>query len=125
MKVVVAGSSGMIGRALVAALRRDGHEVSRLVRRAAAAPDEYTWDPAHAQLDERALRGADAAVNLCGVSIGGGPGGGGGQHGQSGSPPTPPPVPVCGARVARLGGPAPHRARPGGGPPAGGPSAVV
>ncbi|UGT54452.1 TIGR01777 family oxidoreductase [Nocardia asteroides] len=71
MKVVVAGSSGMIGRALVAALRRDGHEVSRLVRRAAAAPDEFTWDPARAQLDERALRGADAAVNLCGANIGG------------------------------------------------------
>ncbi|MFC4127174.1 TIGR01777 family oxidoreductase [Nocardia rhizosphaerae] len=70
MKVVIAGSSGLIGTALVAALRRDGHQVSRLVRRAAAAPDEFTWDPARAQLDERALRGADAAVNLCGANIG-------------------------------------------------------
>ncbi|MFI8978084.1 TIGR01777 family oxidoreductase [Nocardia asteroides] len=70
MKVVIAGSSGLIGTALVAALRRDGHEVSRLVRRAPAAPDEYAWDPARAQLDERALRGADAVVNLCGASIG-------------------------------------------------------
>ncbi|MGW4632677.1 TIGR01777 family oxidoreductase [Nocardia sp. NPDC004415] len=71
MKVVIAGSSGLIGTALVAALRRDGHQVSRLVRRAAAAPDEFTWDPARAQLDERALRGADAVVNLCGASLGG------------------------------------------------------
>ncbi|WP_316573280.1 TIGR01777 family oxidoreductase [Nocardia canadensis] len=70
MKVVIAGSSGLIGTALVAALRRDGHEVSRLVRRAPAAPDEFAWDPARAQLDERALRGADAVVNLCGASIG-------------------------------------------------------
>ncbi|WP_336086092.1 TIGR01777 family oxidoreductase [Nocardia sp. SSK8] len=70
MKVVIAGSSGLIGTALVAALRRDGHQVSRLVRRAAAAPDEFTWDPARAQLDERALRGADAVVNLCGASLG-------------------------------------------------------
>ncbi|MFD3748168.1 TIGR01777 family oxidoreductase [Nocardia sp. NPDC058633] len=69
MKVVIAGSSGLIGTALVAALRRDGHQVSRLVRRPAAAPDEFTWDPARAQLDERALRGADAVVNLCGVGI--------------------------------------------------------
>ncbi|MFD3707136.1 TIGR01777 family oxidoreductase [Nocardia sp. NPDC058658] len=69
MKVVIAGSSGLIGTALVAALRRDGHQVSRLVRRPAAAPDEYTWDPARAQLDERALRGADAVVNLCGAGI--------------------------------------------------------
>ncbi|MGW8652105.1 TIGR01777 family oxidoreductase [Nocardia salmonicida] len=70
MKVVIAGSSGLIGTALVAALRRDGHQVSRLVRRTAAAPDEFAWDPARAQLDERALRGADAVVNLCGVGIG-------------------------------------------------------
>ncbi|MFQ6326204.1 TIGR01777 family oxidoreductase [Nocardia sp. CWNU-33] len=70
MKVVIAGSSGLIGTALVVALRRDGHDVARLVRRPAAAPDEYVWDPARAELDERALRGADAVVNLCGASIG-------------------------------------------------------
>ncbi|MFI6869330.1 TIGR01777 family oxidoreductase [Nocardia sp. NPDC050406] len=70
MKVVVAGSSGLIGTALVAALRRDGHEVTRLVRRPAAARDEFTWDPARADLDQRALRDADAVVNLCGVSVG-------------------------------------------------------
>ncbi|WP_225728697.1 MULTISPECIES: TIGR01777 family oxidoreductase [unclassified Nocardia] len=70
MKVVIAGSSGLIGTALVAALRRDGHEVARLVRRPTAAPDEFRWDPARAELDERALRGADAAVNLCGAGLG-------------------------------------------------------
>ncbi|MEU2254456.1 TIGR01777 family oxidoreductase [Nocardia xishanensis] len=70
MKVVIAGSSGLIGTALVAALRRDGHEVARLVRRPAAAPDEFVWNPTRAELDERALRGADAVVNLCGASIG-------------------------------------------------------
>ncbi|MET9489951.1 TIGR01777 family oxidoreductase [Nocardia sp. NPDC006630] len=70
MKVVVAGSSGLIGTALVAALRRDGHEVTRLVRRPANARDEFRWDPASADLDERALRGADAVVNLCGAGIG-------------------------------------------------------
>ena len=52
MKVVIAGSSGLIGTAHVAALRRDGHQVSRLVRRTPAAPDEFAWDPAHAQLDD-------------------------------------------------------------------------
>ena len=36
MKVAVTGSSGLIGTALVASLRADGHEVIRLVRRAAA-----------------------------------------------------------------------------------------
>ncbi len=70
MKVVIAGSSGLIGTALVAALRGDGHEVTRLVRRRAAAPDEFTWDPVRAQVPDTALRSADAVVNLCGAGIG-------------------------------------------------------
>ncbi|WP_330182202.1 TIGR01777 family oxidoreductase [Nocardia sp. NBC_01503] len=70
MKVVVAGSSGLIGTALVAALRRDGHEVTRLVRRPTRARDEFRWDPTRADLDDRALRDADAVVNLCGAGIG-------------------------------------------------------
>lgn len=70
MRVLIAGSSGSIGTALVAALRRDGHEVVRLVRRPAAARDEFSWDPIRAQVPERALRGSDAAINLCGAGVG-------------------------------------------------------
>ena len=70
MRVVIAGSSGLIGTALVASLRSKGHEVGRLVRRAAAGPDEIRWDPPQGELDERSLRGTDAVVNLCGVGIG-------------------------------------------------------
>lgn len=70
MSVVVAGSSGLIGTALVAALRRDGEQVIRLVRRPAAAPDERRWDPARAELDPAILDGVDAVVNLCGAGIG-------------------------------------------------------
>ncbi len=69
MKIAVAGSSGLIGTALVAALRAEGHEVVRLVRRIPAARDEYRWDPETGSIDRRALRGADAVVNLCGVSV--------------------------------------------------------
>lgn len=71
MLVVVAGSSGLIGTALVAALRRDGEQVLRLVRRPAAAPDERRWDPARGELDPAVFDGADAVVNLCGAGIGG------------------------------------------------------
>lgn len=71
MRVVVAGSSGLIGTALVPALRQAGHEVVRLVRRRPAAPDERGWDPPAGRLDDAALDGADAVVNLCGVSVGG------------------------------------------------------
>jgi uncharacterized protein (TIGR01777 family) len=70
MKVVIAGSSGLIGTALVAALRRGGHEVARLVRRPAAGGDEFPWNPVRAQVPERALRNADVVVNLCGAGIG-------------------------------------------------------
>jgi len=40
MKVAVTGSSGLIGTALVASLRADGHEVIRLVRRPSRGADE-------------------------------------------------------------------------------------
>lgn len=69
-RVVVAGSSGLIGRALVAALRADGIPVVRLVRRPAASPDEVSWDPQRARLDPAVLDGARAVVGLNGASIG-------------------------------------------------------
>lgn len=70
MRVVVAGSSGLIGTALVSHLRAGGHQVVRLVRRPARAGDEHEWDPAAGHGADAALAGADAVVNLCGVGIG-------------------------------------------------------
>ncbi|WP_219418689.1 TIGR01777 family oxidoreductase [Pseudonocardia nigra] len=70
MRVVVAGSSGLIGTALVAHLREAGHEVRRLVRRAPAAPDERGWDPPAGRVDDGTFDGVDAVVNLGGVGIG-------------------------------------------------------
>lgn len=72
MKIVVAGASGLVGSALVPALRTAGHEVFRLVRRAPAAPDEIPWDPAQGDLAPAALAGADAFVNLAGENVGAG-----------------------------------------------------
>ena len=68
--IVIAGSSGLIGRALVTELRRQGRTVHRLVRRPAAADDEITWDPAAGTLDGAALEGAGAVINLAGAGIG-------------------------------------------------------
>lgn len=70
MRVVVAGSSGLIGTALVADLRHAGHEVLRLVRRAAAAPDERGWDPPAGRIDDGTFDGVDAVINLNGAGIG-------------------------------------------------------
>ncbi|HEX3900452.1 MAG TPA: TIGR01777 family oxidoreductase [Mycobacteriales bacterium] len=70
MKIIVTGASGLIGSALVESLLIHGHEVVRLVRRAPAAPDEARWDPSAGTVDDAALAGADAAVNLAGAGIG-------------------------------------------------------
>jgi uncharacterized protein (TIGR01777 family) len=66
MRVVIAGSSGLIGTTLVAQLRQAGHDVLRLVRRPARAPDERAWDPLAATMDTGTLECVDAVVNLCG-----------------------------------------------------------
>jgi uncharacterized protein (TIGR01777 family) len=70
MRVVLAGSSGLVGTALVPLLRQAGHDVVRLVRRRPTVPDERGWDPPTGRLDDDALESADAVVNLCGVGIG-------------------------------------------------------
>ena len=70
MKVAVTGSNGLIGSALVPALRAAGHEVVRLVRRPPVTRDEVRWDPADGTIDTAGLRGIDAAVNLAGEGIG-------------------------------------------------------
>jgi uncharacterized protein len=71
MKIAITGSSGLIGSALVSALRRDGDEVLRLVRRAPRSADEMAWDPGapHGGLDLAALRGVGAVVNLAGAGV--------------------------------------------------------
>ncbi|HEY5078270.1 MAG TPA: TIGR01777 family oxidoreductase [Opitutaceae bacterium] len=72
MKILVAGASGMIGRAAVAALKHDGHEVTRLVRRPAVAADEVSWNPAAGGAPPDSCREATVVVNLCGSPIAGG-----------------------------------------------------
>lgn len=69
MRVLVAGSSGLIGTALCARLRQHGHDVVRLVRRAPALPDERRWAPPAGYIENGALDGVDAVVNLCGAPL--------------------------------------------------------
>ena len=69
MKVAVSGASGLIGTALVAELGRQGHEVTRLVRRE-AGPGEASWNPAAGTIEDDKLGGHDGFVHLAGVGIG-------------------------------------------------------
>ncbi len=68
--VAIAGSSGLIGSALVAALRTADHHVLRIVRRAPANAGELHWDPDSGEIDTEALSGVDAVVNMCGINVG-------------------------------------------------------
>jgi uncharacterized protein len=70
MKVAITGSSGLIGTALAASLRADGHQVIRLVRRPPSAADEVRWDPRAADAGGPPLSGTDALVHLAGAGVG-------------------------------------------------------
>ncbi|KUM82195.1 TIGR01777 family oxidoreductase [Streptomyces curacoi] len=69
-RIAVAGSSGLIGSALVRSLVADGHEVLRLVRRTPGAADELQWDPERKYVDAAGLAGCDVVVNLAGANVG-------------------------------------------------------
>lgn len=63
-RVGVTGSSGLLGREIVAFLRAGGHEVLRLVRGPAGRPDEIGWDPASGLRRPGEAEGLDAVVHL-------------------------------------------------------------
>jgi len=101
MKIVIAGSSGLVGSALTDSLVRDGHTVVRLVRSGSGVKREtggqknetknrteqqsrspkiidVTWNPNTCDLegepfgaDQEKIEGSDALVNLAGASIAG------------------------------------------------------
>ncbi len=70
MKIAVTGATGLIGTALVAHLRDQGHQVVRLVRRAPQASDEAAWDPVAGTVDLGRLSGTQAGVHLAGAGVG-------------------------------------------------------
>ncbi len=81
MKILVSGSSGLIGSATVEALRAAGHTVCRLVRPqsaqrkrkaglAAPPATDVHWNPVSGEMDLPGAAGADAVVHLGGASIG-------------------------------------------------------
>ncbi len=70
MRILMAGVSGFLGTRLVDRLSADGHQVTRLVRRAPRTVDERQWSPSAAQLDPQVVADADAVVNLAGAGVG-------------------------------------------------------
>ncbi|MBL7256441.1 TIGR01777 family oxidoreductase [Paractinoplanes lichenicola] len=71
MRILISGGSGFLGVPLIERLRASGHDVTRLVRRPAQAPDEATWQPSQGQLDPHVVAAADVVINLSGANVGG------------------------------------------------------
>lgn len=70
MKILITGSSGLIGSALVTHLRAAGHDVVRLLRQPCEQADAFEWNPDTGVIDQRAFAGVSGVVHLGGVNIG-------------------------------------------------------
>jgi len=70
MRVLISGSSGLVGTELTRQLIEAGHEPLRLVRRAIKAPGEVSWKPNRGEIDPEIMESVDAVVNLAGATTG-------------------------------------------------------
>jgi hypothetical protein len=70
--VLITGSTGLIGKSLVAVLKEAGFRVHQLTTRRELVVQEgyYLWNPAADQLDDSALTGVEYIIHLAGSSIG-------------------------------------------------------
>jgi hypothetical protein len=70
MRVLIAGMSGVLGKALASSLVADGVSVAGLDRNPPDLADRFRWDPPAGALDADALEGLDVVVNLTGAPVG-------------------------------------------------------
>ena len=76
MRILISGSTGFLGTALIESLEREGHSIVRLARPGAGskqsdspASQTILWDPVGGAFDAAGAEGADALVHLAGASI--------------------------------------------------------
>ena len=68
-KILIAGSSGFVGKVICSIFSLFGHEVKRLVRRSVLHKNEIFWNPEKKLIDPTSLEGLSTVINLCGESI--------------------------------------------------------
>lgn len=68
MNILVSGSAGLVGSALVSSLTAAGYRTTRLVR-TGSGQAVIRWDPAAGKIDEADLEGFDAVVHLAGENV--------------------------------------------------------
>ncbi len=74
MKILISGSSGLVGSALIDSLRAGGQSIARLVRsgspsQSGPAAENIRWEPPTGSMDLAGMEAADAVVHLAGASI--------------------------------------------------------
>lgn len=72
MKILITGSTGLIGSKLIPLLSGKGHTVTRLTRtRSGESPNTAFWDPERGEIEAGKLEGHDAVLHLAGENIAG------------------------------------------------------
>jgi uncharacterized protein (TIGR01777 family) len=69
MKILVTGSTGLVGSALIPALKSSGHQIVRLVRSKPKDASEVYWNPEQGTIKAAELEGLDAVVHLAGENL--------------------------------------------------------
>lgn len=69
MKILISGSHGLVGTALIKSLEAEGHEIYQLVRYAPRSKAEIEWSPDRYSIALAMIEGFGAVVNLAGESI--------------------------------------------------------
>ncbi|WP_443937725.1 TIGR01777 family oxidoreductase [Pedobacter sp. MW01-1-1] len=68
-KVLISGSTGLIGKALTEKLLLDGYELNLLTRKKSTAPNTFFWNVKTGEIDLNCLSGVDAIIHLAGEPI--------------------------------------------------------
>lgn len=70
MRIVVSGSTGLIGSALIPVLTSQGHEIVRLLRRRPTPGESAVcWDPERGTIDRAGIEGIDVVIHLAGENV--------------------------------------------------------
>jgi uncharacterized protein (TIGR01777 family) len=69
MKILISGSHGLVGTALIKSLEPEGHEIFRLVRHYPSSSSEIEWSPDRYSIALSLIEDFDAVVHLAGESI--------------------------------------------------------
>jgi NAD dependent epimerase/dehydratase family enzyme len=71
MKIVICGSSGLIGKVLINELKKRNHSIVPLINESnkLSGKKDFTWDIFSKKIDIQAFSEADCVVNLAGSNI--------------------------------------------------------